>query len=288
MYPLLTSFPEAYRLLASRTIPAGQPEFEYLIDYCDAQRVPWRMVLAVIPSEGNGSLNTSSTNKAGDGGNGYNADWRDDVQKAVNLIRGKMTFFCQAQAQGWTQLARTVTGEIPNPYMFINWYNPILRGDGSVDEGVYAQHASWWRNVKGYHEKFGGSVGELYESCEELDKTAPRLRMTFRIVVDETDWASNWNATAPEPAVIVTSYEVTGPPPAVVAEVAPSMETIVKEGLPATVIIDGVETPCNAVLVGDWLHADIDPLLLLLQRYGVRTEYHQPTRTMTITTPTTP
>jgi flagellum-specific peptidoglycan hydrolase FlgJ len=69
------------------------------------------------------------------------------------------------------------------------------------------------------------------------------------------------------------------------AQVAIAKETVTKEGLPARLIIDGVEIDCGALLVGDWLHADIDPLLLMLQRYGVRTSYDQPTRTMTITTP---
>jgi hypothetical protein len=260
-----------------------QTMFDFLWDYARSRSVDPLFCLGILNQEGNGSFNTSAANPAGDGGHGFEVDWEKDVRRAVDLVRGKLAFYAQARAQGWADLARKVAGEDANPYMWANWYNPILRNNGSVDAGVYAQHGSWWRGVKAYHIRFGGTLAEMEACCAALDKQAPRIRMTFRVVVDETRWASNWNATAPEPAVIVTSYEVTGPPPAVVEEVAPAVQTI-----PVTVIIDGVEVACNATNIGGWAHANLEPFLLLLQRYGVDTSYDWQTRTLTLATPTTP
>lgn len=68
--------------------------------------------------------------------------------------------------------------------------------------------------------------------------------------------------------------------PVAVEEVAPVAEVI-----PITVIIDGVEVPCNAVNRDGWAHADLEPFLLRLQRYGDTTDYDWATRTLKITSP---
>jgi hypothetical protein len=71
------------------------------------------------------------------------------------------------------------------------------------------------------------------------------------------------------------------------AKMAPAVEVAAPTIL-VTVIIDGVETACNATNIGGWAHANLEPFLLLLQRYGVDTSYDWQTRTLTLTTPTTP
>ena len=61
---------------------------EFYEDY--GVQVDPRLLLAIIVEEGTGSFNTSSDNKAGDGGNGPEANFEVDCEKAVDLLGGKI------------------------------------------------------------------------------------------------------------------------------------------------------------------------------------------------------
>lgn len=204
----------------------SQAKFERLWQIAEGVNVPPLFMLAILPQEGTGSFNTSAENRAADGGHGIEVDWERDVTAAVNLVAGKLALWPQAVAQGWSDLARRVTSpgwgtnadrSDGGPIEYVNWRTAILRPAGRVDVGPYAQHASWWLGVRTNFLSYGGTIAQLEEAARALDKRAPRVAMEFRLARN-TGEASNWNATAPEPAVICTAAKITAPPEPVVVD----------------------------------------------------------------------
>lgn len=61
---------------------------EFYEDY--GVQIDPRMLIAIVAAEGTGSFDTSSTNKAADGGNGVEFDFETDCKKAVDLLGGKI------------------------------------------------------------------------------------------------------------------------------------------------------------------------------------------------------
>lgn len=166
--------------------------------------------MAILPQEGTGSFNTSSANRAADGGHGYEANWALDVRKAVDLVVGKLMLYKQAVEQGFVQLALQVVSPTAGasdgaPDQWVNWATAVVRGSGSVEAGAcYAQHASWWAGVRSHYLRWGGTLQALTEAANALDEVAPGVAMTMQYVTGQTRWGSNWNGTTPEPAVIVS------------------------------------------------------------------------------------
>lgn len=253
-----------------------QKELDYCWNYCESMLVPPRFVLAILPQEGTGSFNTSVENRAADGGHGPNADWQKDVGLAVDLVRGKLMLFTQACSQGFLQAAYTATGERGNPYQYVNWLTCIVRGDGTVESGVYAQHASWYKGVRRFHEEFGGNVDELLRAANELDDLAPRVRMSFRTTFDDTALASNWNGTSPEPAAIVTAYEVVAPPaPASPPQDYPKIH----------LLIDGKEVEGNFWLQDNKVTGDLRPFLNALASHHWGWFFNFAKKTLSVASP---
>jgi hypothetical protein len=237
---------------AANGLVFSQAKFDRLWEIAEAKGVPPRFMLAILPQEGTGSFNTSAENPAADGGHGIEADWERDVRLAVDLVAGKLALYPQACAQGWLTLARRVMPPAWGDYMrfnvggpieWVNWRGAILRPSGAVDIGPYAQHASWWLGVRANYLQYGGTVDELEEAARVLDAQAPRVAMAFRIATDETQLASNWNATAPEPAVICTSAVITAPPP----EPKPAIRPV------RIVLLDGRETTGELRGTATWI-----------------------------------
>lgn len=205
--------------------PINQAKINFLWDYC-AGKTPIHpgalalFCLAILPQEGTGSWNTSSENRAGDGGHGVEVNFRRDVVAAVDLVVGKLALYVQACEQGFGALARNVVspGTGPNsarcdgmPDQWVNWSTAILRPSGRVEVGVYALHGSWWIGVRRHFLEFGGSLEDLVAIARALDRRAPRVALAMVQARDDLSAASNWNGTSPEPAVIVTRVEITAP-----------------------------------------------------------------------------
>lgn len=205
-------------------------QLHYLWDYCQSRGMGSagaRLMLAILPQEGTGSYNTSPDNRGADGGHGPEPDWQLDVRRAVHLVAGKLATYTQAVDQGFRELAARVVSPgsgqgakaVGSPIEWINWRTAIVDADGRVRLGVYALHGSWWVGVSRFYARTGGTLEELEAVARELDADAPRLDLNMDVVTGDTRWASNWNGTRPEPAVIVTSYRVIGPAPGVPAPV---------------------------------------------------------------------
>lgn len=206
---------------ATNGLMFSQAKFDFMWEYAEAAGVPPLLPFAVLVQEGTGSFNTR-LGAGGDGGGGIEPDWARDVGIAIQLIAGKLALYPQAVAQGFRELGQQVVSpgwggnrcdSTGGPIEWVNWATAILRPSGHVDVGCYALHASWWLGVRDAYMRFGGAAQDLIAAAALLDAKAPRLRFTLRLVADDAQLASNWNATAPEPAVIVTDVEAEAPPP---------------------------------------------------------------------------
>lgn len=206
-----------------------QAKLNYLWDYTTAAGVPPLFMLAILPQEGTGSFDTKP-GAGGDGGGGIEPDWELDVRRAVDLVAGKLALWPQACEQGFRYFARQVTSPGDGqgvqadggPDQWVNWTTGILRPSGEVDVGPYALHGSWWIGVRRSYIGFGGSMAELEAAARVLEMRAPLVAMAMRPVNGETGLASNWNATAPEPAVVVTYAKRVAAPWPMVKVVLPS------------------------------------------------------------------
>lgn len=201
---------------ATNGLVFSQAKFDFMWEYAEAAGVPPLLPFAVLVQEGTGSFNTRP-GAGGDGGGGIEPDWARDVGAAIQLIAGKLALYPQAVGQGFQELGRQVNSpgwggnrcdSTGGPIEWVNWATAILRPSGQVDVGCYALHASWWLGVRDAYLRFGGAVQDLMAAAGMLDAKAPRLRFTLRLVADDEQLASNSNATAPEPAVIVTEVTV--------------------------------------------------------------------------------
>ena len=110
---------------------------EFYEDY--GVQVDPRLLLAIIVEEGTGSFNTSSDNKAGDGGNGPEANFEVDCEKAVDLLGGKIiayvTFhgaFSKARAEAYDN-RRAGIKDYDDILHYLNWETAcgILREAGT-------------------------------------------------------------------------------------------------------------------------------------------------------------
>lgn len=112
-----------------------------------------RLLLAVIFQEGTGSFNTSITNKAADGQNGYEADFAKDLMKARSLLFGKLFGYIQYgedfkrvvdQSQNYPGINGSGTFA-----KYANWKTPVLYINGSKPwPYVYAKDGTWNENVE--------------------------------------------------------------------------------------------------------------------------------------------
>ena len=136
-----------------------------------------RMLLAVIIAEGTGSFDTSSKNKAADGGNGAESDFDRDLAKASDLILGKMLGyiyygdeFREAVNEYGNQLGIDDGGSF---YQYCNWQTPIIRlNKGTVESGIYAGNNSWWSDVESiYNKRLGGDAAGYEEYLSSINKS---------------------------------------------------------------------------------------------------------------------
>ena len=115
-----------------------------------------KIFLAIIIQEGNGSFNTSSTNLAADGQNGYEANYSVDLEKANELIFGKFIgYLCYGDKFEECINSNDVLKEQNEGGIFdyFNWNTPIVRlRDGVIYSGVYACHSAWGNNVENIYE----------------------------------------------------------------------------------------------------------------------------------------
>lgn len=266
---------------AKNGVAFSQRKFDRLWEICESAGVPALFMLAILPQEGTGSFDTSSDNKASDGGNGIESDWERDIRGAVGLVKGKLALYSQALDQGFVGLAAEIHLD-GDPDQWVNWATAVVRGDGSVDAAAcYAQHASWWTGVRAHFIEFGGHLSDLVEAARKLDKSAPRVNLTMRAVTTKTSLASNWNGTEPEPAVVVMEATVTGPAISEpVAEVAAA-----KEEPPVTVILNGTVQDGPYKLADSRTVGPIGPLVALLVGCGYTKEWDQESKTLKLTAP---
>lgn len=134
---------------------------EFYDDY-EVQVDP-RMLLAIIALEGTGSFDTSSENKAADGGNGVEFDFNKDCRRAVYLLGGKIIAYLRfhndfsevRQAAYEEQLPGfTETDDILH---YINWKTPklvLFETDAKFDSGGYAEDSHWHRKVRQIYSDF--------------------------------------------------------------------------------------------------------------------------------------
>lgn len=63
------------------------------------------------------------------------------------------------------------------------------------------------------------------------------------------------------------------------------VEEAAPQSIPVTVVIDGTITECNATNENGWVHANLEPFLLMLQTHGVTNKYDPSTRTLWVFSP---
>ncbi|MDC7294166.1 hypothetical protein NXH67_11645 [Butyrivibrio sp. DSM 10294] len=132
-----------------------------------------RMMMAIIVAEANGSFNTSSTNKAADGQNGYEANYALDVMKANDLMFGKVLGYILYHDK-FDEACKN-SDNLSNEGGFCdyaNWYTPIVDlDDGVVRNGVYAGANDWGNAVEKYYEKMThpGAAQEYTEYLKSID-----------------------------------------------------------------------------------------------------------------------
>lgn len=117
-----------------------------------------RLLLAIIAKEGTGSFNTSSKNKAGDGGNGVELNFENDCDNAVNFLGGKIiTYivyneaFSKAREEAYNKGYAGIK-DYDDILHYINWETPrlLFSSDDSkiFESGVYADDNNWNSGVR--------------------------------------------------------------------------------------------------------------------------------------------
>ena len=117
-----------------------------------------RMLIAIVAAEGTGSFDTSSSNKAADGGNGVQLDFETDCTNAIDLFGGKIIAFPKYyddfkqaaldanKKAGLTKLKKEEDIDILH---YLNWETPRLLLDSKrFESGGYAVDNQWHRNVR--------------------------------------------------------------------------------------------------------------------------------------------
>lgn len=150
---------------------------EFYEDY--GVQVDPRLLLAIIVEEGTGSFNTSSDNKAGDGGNGPEANFEVDCEKAVDLLGGKIiayvTFhgaFSKARAEAYDN-RRAGIKDYDDILHYLNWETPRLSFiSKTFISGVYADDNSWNSGVRKIYSEFAydDAAAKYTEYVKGLEK----------------------------------------------------------------------------------------------------------------------
>lgn len=170
------------------------------VDYIWAQalrrKVDPRLLLAILPQEGTGSFNTNPDNAADYNGNGPDANWIRDTDRAVNLVAGKLFWYATAVKAGFREAAGKL-GLEGSPIQFVNWPGPIA--NNSPTWGVYAQHGEWWRGVTRFFEEMGGSVRLL---ADYWAKDVRSVTMTCTPITDQPGMCSDPSGKLPVPGVV--------------------------------------------------------------------------------------
>lgn len=229
------SYPRFVRAAEQFTeLPWTDAKWTVLCDYLepiDQRLVP--LFLAILIQEGTGSFNTSSANRAGDGGNGAEAEFRVDLQRAADLVLGKLMLYPQAVEQGFCERAARIVSQVGDdtwsdagsPIQWVNWPTAVVRPNGAVEcLAMYAQDAaSWWVNVQWLYEReLGGTRDGLTDVCHRLEMGAPLrgtnvgaplMQFSFGWVKQNVNLACTYGdgyALVPRPAVIVTAASPAG------------------------------------------------------------------------------
>ena len=179
-----TSEQEIYlnkRLSSLTQIPWNQEKVDELWNACEliydeyGIQIDPRMLLAIIIQEGTGSFNTSSDNKAADGGNGPQEDYATDLMNANNLLFGKILGYMYYCDEFETAIANSseLNGQ-GGIFDYMNWDTPIVRIDsGNVEVGVYAEHSAWGDGIESIYEKltYDGATEDYTEYVKNIEKT---------------------------------------------------------------------------------------------------------------------
>ncbi len=116
-----------------------------------------RMLIAIVAAEGTGSFDTSSTNKAADGGNGVQFDFETDCINAIDLLGGKIIAYpkyCNdfkaavqgARSAGYPGMEMVEDVDILH---YLNWETPrLLLNSEGFESGEYAADNRWHSKVR--------------------------------------------------------------------------------------------------------------------------------------------
>ena len=170
-------------------------------------RIDPRLLLSIILQEGTGSFNTSLSNKAADGQNGYEADFAKDLIKANNLIFGKLLgyIYYGEDFRNTVQSSNQYAGISGNGSFaqYANWNTPIISiKSGQVNTGVYAGHGKWYEGVETFYKGLTGdsttmdAYSEYLSHCDKsivegLVKKTPSF--SFKAICNAQDYRGNPN-----------------------------------------------------------------------------------------------
>jgi len=137
-----------------------------------------RFLLAIIIAEGTGSFNTSSTNRAADGGHGVETDYARDLMRANHLVFGKILGYIY-YGDDFREVVNSNNtlpgiGNNADIFQYSNWNTPIIRlNSNRVDSGVYAEHSDWNNNVRRLYENlsYPGAAVEYDSYLRTIDKS---------------------------------------------------------------------------------------------------------------------
>lgn len=152
-----------------------------------------RMLIAIIVAEGTGSFNTSSENKAGDGGNGVHDDFDKDCQNAVDLLGTKIMAYryysdeftvAVVNSNNLKGMEKCETKADVDILHYLNWETPrLFFDDAQFDVGVYAEDNNWHRNVRDIY----GNLVDLNISKETETYTKYILKLDKNIFLEAAE-----------------------------------------------------------------------------------------------------
>jgi hypothetical protein len=157
------------------------------------------LLLAILVQEGTGSFDTNPTNAAQYNGNGPDANWIADTARAISHVAGKLTWYSQAVAVGFREVAGSI-GLEGTAVQFLNWPGPIWHH--APGWGCYAQHAEWWAGVTRVFEQLGGSVTLLSEYWAAGPVAVDTVRLSCQAVTDQPGLCSDETGRLARPGVV--------------------------------------------------------------------------------------
>jgi hypothetical protein len=176
-----------------------QARFDYIWSASLRRRVDPRLLVAILLQEGTGSFDTNSANAAQYNGNGPDADWIADTDRAVSHVAGKLVLYAQAVTSGFHSAAQTV-GYEGTVIQFLNWPGPIWQH--APNWGCYAQHAEWWQGVTAFYEKLGGGVRLLSDYWQRGPVATDTMNLRCEAVTDQPSLCSDLSGTVGHPGVV--------------------------------------------------------------------------------------